>query len=78
MTAQRINDSIAFLHFVDYVHRKLSYVQTVMLKAEAFLTQLESKFLGNLWGDCFLVTILLHGVDAIQIIRAQKESDSVF
>lgn len=70
------NHSIAFLHFVDYVHRKPSYVQNVMQKAEAFSTQLESKFLGNLWGDCFLVTILLHGVDTIQIIRAGKENDS--
>lgn len=47
-----------------------------MQKAEAFSTQLKSKFLGNLLGDCFLVTILFHGVDAIQIIRARKENDS--
>lgn len=50
----------------------------VMWKAEAFSTQLESKFLGNLWGDCFLVTILLHSVYAIQIITARKENDSGF
>lgn len=47
-----------------------------MQEAEAFSTQLESKFLRNLWGDCFLVTILLHGVDAVQIIRARKKNDS--
>lgn len=47
-----------------------------MQKAEVFSTQLESKFLGNLWGDYFIVTIPLHGVDTIQIIRPRKENDS--
>lgn len=72
------NTRIAFLHFIDCDHRKSSYVQNAMQEAEAFSTQLESKFLRNLWGDCFLVTILLHGVDAVQIIRARKENDSGF
>jgi len=49
-----------------------------MQKTEAFSTQSESKFLGNLWGDGFLVTIPLHGVDAIQVIRARKENDGGF
>lgn len=78
MTTQLNNYNIPFLHFIDCFHGKPSYVQNVMQKAEAFSTQLESKFLGNLWGDCFLVTILLHGVDAIQIIGASKENDSGF
>lgn len=70
------NHDIAFVHFIDCDHRKS--VQNATQEAEAFSTQLESKFLRNLWGDCFLVTILLHGVDAVQIIRARKENDSGF